>query len=292
MAGGLQELRRRIRSVQNTQQITRAMKLVAGAKLRRAEERARASREYFDEIRAITARAVFRGGKNHPLLETRPEENMAMVVITSDRGLAGPYNTNVLRRAQLELRQSDARQKVVYAVGRKGRDFFRYRNMPIAEEFVGLGDDPSYRQAKAIADVIIARYLAGDVDAVYLTYTQYHNAMSQEPRTIRLLPVEPPSGNVHAGGAKLGSPEMGYVFEPDPREVFADLLPRYVEMLIFGALLEAKASEQGARMTAMDNASKNADELIRRMILLRNRLRQAAITREIAELVGGAEALK
>lgn len=286
MAGGLQELRRRIRSVQNTQQITRAMKLVAGAKLRRAEERARSSREYFNEIRSVTARAVFRGGHNHPLLETRPEENMAMVVVTSDRGLAGPYNTNVLRRAQAELWASEARQKVVYAVGRKGRDFFRYRQMPIAEEFVGLGDDPSYRQAKAIADVIIARYLARDVDAVYLTYTEYHNAMSQEPKTIRLLPVEPPQTNQKFG------PDMGYVFEPDPREVFEDLLPRYIEMLIFGALLESKASEQGARMTAMDNASKNADELIRRMILLRNRLRQAAITREIAELVGGAEALK
>ncbi len=286
MAGGLQELRRRIRSVQNTQQITRAMKLVAGAKLRRAEERARASREYFREIRAVTARAVRRGGNNHALLETRPEENLAMVVVTSDRGLAGPYNTNVLRRATMELRASSAKQKQVYAVGRKGRDFFRYRQVPIAEEFVALGDDPSYRQAKAIADVIVARYLAQEVDAVYLTYTEYHNAMSQEPKTIRLLPVEPPAEDNQSGG------DLGYVFEPDPREVFEDLLPRYVEMLVFGALLESKASEQGARMTAMDNASKNADELIRRMILLRNRLRQAAITREIAELVGGAEALK
>ncbi|NMP21004.1 ATP synthase F1 subunit gamma [Sulfobacillus harzensis] len=288
MAGGLQELRRRIRSVQNTEQITRAMKLVAGAKLRRAEERARASREYFKEIRAVTARAVAKGGNNHPLLETRPEETVAMVVVTSDRGLAGPYNTNVLRRAQADMRALNARQTGVYAVGRKGRDFFRYRNVPIEEEFVGLGDDPSYRQAKAVADIIIARYLAKEVDAVYLTYTEYKNAMSHEPRTIRLLPVEPPE---QSGQDKAG-PELGYVFEPDPRDVFQDLLPRYVEMLIFGALLESKASEQGARMTAMDNASKNAEELIRRMILLRNRLRQAAITREIAELVGGAEALK
>jgi F-type H+-transporting ATPase subunit gamma len=286
MAGGLQDLRRRIRSVQNTQQITRAMKLVAGAKLRRAEERARASREYFNEIRAVTARAVDRGGKNHPLLETRSEDKLAMVVVTSDRGLAGPYNTNVLRQASADMSASSAREKVVYAVGRKGRDYFRYRNVPIAEEFVGLGDDPTYRQAKAVADIIIARYLAGEVDAVYLTFTQYHNAMSHEPQTIRLLPVEPPRDQPDA------TSNLGYVFEPDPRDVFEELLPRYVEMLIFGALLESKASEQGARMTAMDNASKNADELIRRMILLRNRLRQAAITREIAELVGGAEALK
>ncbi len=286
MAGGLQDLRRRIRSVQSTQQITRAMKLVAGAKLRRAEERARASREYFGEIRAVTSRAVARGGANHPLLVTRPEEKMAMVVVTSDRGLAGPYNTNILRYATEEMRQSPAREKRVFAVGRKGRDYFRYRSIPIAEEFVGLGDDPRYRQAKTIADVIIGQYLEGEVDAVYLAYTKYHNAMSQEPQVIRLLPVEAPEQKIQAGS------QMGYVFEPDPREVFEDLLPRYVEMLIFGALLESKASEQGARMTAMDNASKNADELIRRMILLRNRLRQAAITREIAELVGGAEALK
>lgn len=286
MAGGLQDLRRRIRSVQNTQQITRAMKLVAGAKLRKAEDRARSSREYFEEIRAVTARAVFRGGTHHALLETRSEDKMAIVVVTSDRGLAGPYNTNVLRRATAEMRASQARDKRVYAVGRKGRDYFRYRNVVIAEEFIGLGDDPTYRQAKVIADVIIARYLAGEVDAVYLAYTEYHNAMSQEPKMIRLLPVEAPTSEQEFGT------NMGYVFEPDPREVFEDLLPRYVEMLIFGALLESKASEQGARMTAMDNASKNADDLIRRMILLRNRLRQAAITREIAELVGGAEALK
>ncbi len=286
MAGGLQDLRRRIRSVQNTQQITRAMKLVAGAKLRRAEDRARASREYFNEIRAMTARAVFRGGNNHPLLETRSEDNLAVVVVTSDRGLAGPYNTNVLRRASLMMRDSEAKSKCVYAVGRKGRDYFRYRRVEIAQEFVGLGDDPTYRQGKAIADAIIAHYLARDVDAVYLAYTEYHNAMSQEPKTIRLLPVKTQPQGDRAGV------ELGYVFEPDPRDVFEDLLPRYVEMLIFGALLESKASEQGARMTAMDNASKNADELIRRMILLRNRLRQAAITREIAELVGGAEALK
>lgn len=288
MAGGLQELRRRIRSVQNTQQITRAMKLVAGAKLRRAEERARASRPYFKEIQGVTARAVARGGQRHPLLAARPEETMAVVAVSSDRGLAGPYNANVLRLALREMQRSQARRKVVYAVGRKGRDFFRYRNLEIAEEFVGLGDDPTYRQAKAISDVILANFLAGQVDAVYLAYTEYHNAMSHQPKIVRLLPVEAPERQLEEESAA----ERSVVFEPDAQDVFEDLLPRYVEMLIYGALLESKASEQGARMTAMDSASKNADELIRRMILLRNRLRQAAITREIAELVGGAEALK
>lgn len=286
MAGGLQELRRRIRSVQNTQQITRAMKLVAGAKLRRAEERARASRDYFHEIQAITARAVWRGGDAHELLKSRAVETASMLVVTSDRGLAGPFNTNVLRRASQALAGIDAKHKNVLAVGRKGRDYFRYRGVPLLEEFIGLGDEPSYRQARVIAESVIRRYLAKEVDAVYLTYTEYHNAMSHEPKTLRLLPVEKPPMEVQQGQL------IGYVFEPDPRDVFEELLPRYVEMLIFGALLEAKASEHGARMTAMDSASKNADELIRRMILLRNRLRQASITREIAELVGGAAALE
>ncbi|MDA8194620.1 MAG: ATP synthase F1 subunit gamma [Thermaerobacter sp.] len=285
MAGGLKELGRRIRSVQNTQQITRAMKLVAGAKLRRAEERARQSRDYFREIRAVTARAVKQGRGGHPLLEERPVQHAAMVVVSSDRGLAGPYNTNVLRKALNGLRGIPAKEHSVFAVGRKGRDFFRYRSVPLAAEFVGIGDEPSYRQARAVADVVIERFAAGQVDTVYLTYTEYVNPMIQRPKTIRLLPVEPEE----TGGAAR---DANYVFEPDPRLVFQDLLPRYVQVLIYGAMLESKASEQGARMTAMDSASKNADELISRMILLRNRLRQAAITREIAELVGGAEALK
>lgn len=285
MPGGLQELRRRIRSVQNTQQITRAMKLVAGAKLRRAEERARQARDYFREIQAVTARAVQGNPRGHALLETRPVQKAGMVVITSGRGLAGPYNANASRKAMAEMQAISAKEMFVFAMGRKGRDFFRYRRIPILEEFTGLGDEPTYRQAKAAADVIIARYVAGDVDAVYLTYTEYVNAMVHRPKTIRLLPVEP-------AAVDAGSGDGGYVFEPDARQVFEDLLPRYVEVLIYGALLESKASEHGARMTAMDNASKNADELMRRMILMRNRLRQATITREIAELVGGAEALK
>lgn len=286
MAGGLQELRRRIRSVQNTQQITRAMKLVAGAKLRKAEERARQSRDYFAEIRTITARAVQRSSRGHALLERREPATSAMLVISSDRGLAGPFNANVLRKATLEMGNLAGKSKTVLAVGRKGRDYFRYRHVPILEEFVGLGDEPSYRQARAIADEVISRFLAGDIDEVFLTYTEYVNAMTQRPKTIRVLPVE----SVEKGAEYVQA--VGYLFEPDPNTVFQDLLPRYIEVLIYGALLESKASEQGARMTAMDSASKNAEDLIRRMILMRNRLRQAVITREIAELVGGAEALE
>ncbi|PSR34263.1 MAG: ATP synthase F1 subunit gamma [Sulfobacillus benefaciens] len=315
MAGGLQELNRRIKSVRNTQQITRAMKMVAAAKLRRAEERARQSRDYFREIRAITSRAASRSTRGHALLDQRPPLRAAMLVVTSARGLAGPHNTNVLRQAMVELQHIATKEKFIFAVGRKGRDFFRRRGYPIMEEFLGVGDDPSYRQARAIAEVVIARFLAKEVDEVYLTYTEYVNAMTQHPKTIRILPVEPMGISNQASGVQgsfavaaagaassarlveTTSPPppgetQGYVFEPDTSTVFEDLLPRYIEVLIYGALLESKASEQGARMTAMDSASKNAEELIRRMILMRNRLRQAAITREIAELVGGAEALE
>ncbi len=261
--------------------------MVAAAKLRRAEERARQSRDYFREIRAITSRAAARANRGHALLEKRVPQRSAMIVVTSARGLAGPHNTNVLRQAVAQLSQINVKGKTVFAVGRKGRDFFRRRGYDIMDEFLGVGDEPTYRQARAIADVIIARYLAKEVDEVYLTYTEYVNAMSQHPKTIRVLPAE-----AAIAGDDSRRDNEAYVFEPDPSAVLEDLMPRYVEVLIFGALLESKASEQGARMTAMDSASKNAEDLIRRMILMRNRLRQAAITREIAELVGGAEALE
>ncbi|MBX5467559.1 MAG: ATP synthase F1 subunit gamma [Firmicutes bacterium] len=284
MAGGLQELRRRIRSAQNTQQITRAMKMVAGAKLRRAEERARQSREFLQEIRAVAARAAALGSGESRLLEERPLGRLGLLVITSDRGLAGPYNANVLRQAVAQATASAA-EVAVLVVGRKGREFFRHRRYTILEEFVGLGDDPSYRQARAIADIVLAHFLEGRLDQVRLIYTRYINPMTQRPETVELLPV--PRAELASQG-----PPRGYLFEPEPAEVLEELLPRFVEVQLYGALLESKASEHGARMTAMDSASKNAEELIRRLILMRNRLRQAAITREIAELVGGAEALE
>lgn len=282
--GGLQALRRRIRSAQNTQQITRAMKMVAGAKLRRAEARAKNAHDYFEAIREITARAVQGTSYQHPLLAARPERTVGMVVITSDRGLAGPYNAAVIRHATVEMRRFGQENVRVVVVGRKGRDYFRFRRLNLLDEYVNVGDEPHYRQARAIADAVTGHYLSTTVDAVYLTYMEYINALSQVPRTIRLLPVEKPEGREGSGGTS-------YVFEPEAEDVFEELLPRYLEVLVYGALLEAKASEQGARMTAMDSASKNAEELIKKLILQRNRLRQAEITREIAELVGGAEAL-
>jgi len=260
------------------------MKMVAGAKLRRAETRARNAHDYFNAIQAITAHAVEGTSLPHPLLVERPLQTSGMVVITSDRGLAGPYNAAVLRQAVQHIKTHPVPDTAVLVVGRKGRDYFRFRNQRLLDEFVNLGDEPTYRHARVIADAIIGHYLEHTVDVVYLTYMQYINAMNQVAKTIRLLPVERPEMD------KTG-PSRHDLFEPEAEDVFEELLPRYLEVIIYGALLDSKASEQGARMMAMDSASKNAEELIRKMILERNRLRQAMITREIAELVGGAEAL-
>jgi F-type H+-transporting ATPase subunit gamma len=287
-AGGLQDLKRRIKSVENTRQITRAMKLVAGAKLRRAQERAESSRSYFDTIREVMQRASASAGSaaKEQLFAERPVKTTGYVVVTSDRGLAGPFNANVLRYAAGRMRSGDG-QASVFAVGRKGRDAYRRRRLTIHDEFVGLGDDVHYSQAKAVADAIMGRFQAGEVDRVELVYTHFINAMTQRPAHVQLLPVRPPSADEGAS-----RDDASYVFEPDPETVLADLVPRYIEVQVYGALLESKASEHGARMTAMDAASKNSDELLRKMTLSRNRLRQAAITREIAELVGGAAALE
>ncbi|MDA8200939.1 MAG: ATP synthase F1 subunit gamma [Thermaerobacter sp.] len=289
-AGGLQDLKRRIKSVENTRQITRAMKLVAGAKLRRAQERAESSRSYFDTIRQVMQRASASAGSaaKAQLFAERPVKTTGYVVVTSDRGLAGPFNANVLRYAAGRMRAGDG-QASVFAVGRKGRDAYRRRRLMIQDEFVGLGDDVHYSQAKAVADAIMGRFQAGEVDRVELVYTHFVNAMTQRPAHVQLLPVRPPLAE--ADGPRDDDADA-YVFEPDAETVLADLVPRYIEVQVYGALLESKASEHGARMTAMDAASKNSDELLRQMTLSRNRLRQAAITREIAELVSGAAALE
>ncbi len=285
MAGsGLKEVDRRIKSVKNTQQITKAMKMVAAAKLRKAEFRAKQARAYSEEIRKMTRRAVSKG-RGHPLLEKRDGGAIGFIVITSSRGLAGPYNANILRHAALKIQEVGGKDPGVFAVGRKGRDYFLHRRVSILQEFLGIGDEPTFHQAQAISHEIVTHFLDHRIKEVWLSYTQFINPLSHQVESLRLLPVEEPP-------ADDSSMLRSYVFEPDTQTVFKDLLPRYIDILIYSALLESKASEHGARMTAMDSASKNADELIRTMVLMRNRLRQAAITKEIAELVSGAEALK
>lgn len=290
---GLQGLKRRIRSVESTRQITRAMKLVAGAKLRRAQERAERSRSYFATIRQVMERASASAGSaaKHQLFLERPVAHTGYVVVSSDRGLAGPFNANVQRYTAARMRAGEG-QAIIFAVGRKARDAYRRRPVAMGEEFIGLGDEVHYSQAKAIADAIMGRYQAGEVDRVEIIYTHFINAMTQRPTHVQLLPVKPPEAAPTEGARGLSEADALYVFEPDPETVLADLIPRYIEVQVYGALMESKASEHGARMVAMDAASKNSDELLRQMTLSRNRLRQAAITREIAELVGGAAALE
>lgn len=281
MAQGLRDIRRRIRSVESTRKITQAMKMVAAAKLRRAQERAHAARPYAESITdALRSVAQDPSARRQPLLQARAVQRVGYVVVTGDRGLSGPYNTNILRRLAQDA--ADVPNAVFFAVGRKGRDYLRRRDREIAKQYVGIGDEPRYLQAQAIGEDVIQAFQRGDVDEVRLVYAQFVTAMTQRPVVEVLLPLRPPEGKASAM----------YLYEPDAEAVLAELVPHYLYALLYRALLDAKASEQGARMAAMDSATKNSEDLIRSLILLRNRLRQAAITREIAEIVGGAAALE
>ena len=285
MAQSLRDLRRRIRSVQNTKQITQAMKMVAAAKLRRAQERAENSRPYGEAMQAMLAAVVPEAGPvDLPLLEPRTVKRRGIIVVSADRGLCGPYNAQVIRRTVAEI--DGDKETGLVVVGRKARDFFRRRGYPILAEFTGLGDDPRYVQARAIGEEAVRLFLAGEVDEVTLVYNQFVNAMSSRPIAQRLLPL-----NVSGLGEAGPGPSHQYLFEPAAETVLAELLPKYLETLVYRALLEAKASEQGMRMTAMDSATKNSEELIRKLVLVRNRVRQAAITKEIIEIVSGAAAI-
>ncbi|MED0676088.1 ATP synthase F1 subunit gamma [Aneurinibacillus thermoaerophilus] len=284
--GGLREIKSRIKSVQNTRQITRAMKMVAAAKLRRAQERAEAARPYAEKMREVVMSiAAGTSGAKHPMLESRPVKKTGYVVITSDRGLAGGYNANVLRLVARTIaeRHNSKDEYTIIALGRKGRDFFKKRGYPLADEFVNLSDSPTFADIKSIARNAVQLFADGKIDELYLVYNKFVSAIQQVPTELRLLPL--------AEIEKVeGTPT--YDFEPSADEVLADLLPKYAETLIFSALLDAKASEQGARMTAMGNATDNATDMIERLTLFYNRARQAAITQEIAEIVGGASALE
>ncbi len=278
---GVRDIRRRIRSVRNMQQITKAMKMVAAAKLRKAQEKVIAARPYARQLQAVLARlAQAQVDVSHPLLEKRPVQKLGYILVTSDRGLCGGFNASLIRMTD-SIIQEESRSSGLVAVGRKGRDFFR-RKANLITEFIGLGDDPSYGQAKNIAEAVIRLYQDGELDEVHLIYAEFINAIQQKPTMLKLLPIEQPEG-------KLG---RQYIFEPSPADIIARLLPKYVEILVFRALLESKASEQGARMTAMGSATDNAKEMIDRLTLAMNRARQAAITKEISEIVGGAAALE
>ena len=291
----LQDIRRRIRSVSNTRKITRAMELVAAAKLRRAETRIRALRPYAETMNELVA-GVGRASssvRGLPLLQQREEvKTVAIVPLTSDRGLAGPFNAQVLRRAfQLERALSAERMQVTWvAVGRKGRSTLSFRRRELAGAYAGFTDRPAYEDAQAVAHRVAELYTSGEIDRVTLVYNTYVSALTQTVTERDLLPIS--TDVLQTDDESLHTVMQGdFIFEPEPAEILERLLPVYLETQVYRALLESSASEQGARMTAMRNASKNAGELIERLTLQLNRARQAEITQEILEVVAGADAL-
>jgi F-type H+-transporting ATPase subunit gamma len=281
----LLDIRRRIRSVKNTQQLTKAMKTVSAAKLRRAQERVLSARPYAEQLKKVLGDLTTRlENVSHPLLEVRPEERLLLVVVTADRGLCGAFNSNIIRTATSFLREHTAQTVTLAAVGRKGRDFFRRRSLPIRSDFVNIFSKLDYGHARDIAEMVIQAYSEAEVDGVYIVYNEFKSVIQQRVVVEKLLPLS-------RGELAQSATPRDYIFEQPPQEIFNRLLPRYVEIQIYRALLESAASEHGARMASMDTASRNAGEMIEMLTLNMNRIRQAAITKEIIEVVSGAGAL-
>ncbi len=280
----LRDIKRRIKSVQNTQQITKAMEMVSAAKLRRAQSRLESARPYGAKMKEMLDNLAAAAAEvNHPLFERRPVERRALVVVTSDKGLAGSYNANVLRRAEAYLRSEEGARTGLVTIGRKGGDYFRRRETRVLAHYQELGGQVDMQRAQAVSREIMNLFLDGTVDEILVLGTRFISAMSRSLALETFLPIEPPEGKAEP---------LNYIFEPDAATIFAALLPRYVTNRMLMILLEGSASEHGARMVAMGSASRNAKEMIEKLTLQRNRARQAAITKEIAEIVGGAEALK
>lgn len=283
MAKGMREIKRQIKSTQNMKQITKAMEMVAASKLRRAQEAAQAARPYSEKIQEVVS-SIAAGTKDNknPILLARDIKKTGYLVITSDRGLAGGFNSNLLRKMIQTIRENhkSSDEYTIFVVGRKGRDFLKKRNFPVMGEVTGLSDSPTFADIKVLASQSVQNYVDGKYDELYLVYNKFNNAISQEPVLNRILPLE-------VTGAKAVA---NYEYEPSPEEVLDVLLPKYAETLIYSALLESKAGEFGARMNAMGNATRNATEFINRLTIVYNRARQASITQEITEIVAGANA--
>jgi F-type H+-transporting ATPase subunit gamma len=298
MAGGQERiLRRRIRTVQSTKKITRAMELIAASRIVRAQARLHAARPYSEQITQVVRNLAAAGaGQSSPLLQPRPEvRTVAVVVLTADRGLCGAYNSSVIRAAEraMTARRRDGQDIFLVTVGRKAESYFRYREYHIDAAFQGFSDNPSYESARAVAASVIEPFEAGGVDLVLVFYTQFLSAGTQVVVERPLVPLDP--GTFGVGGepaAEPGGPQATYEFEPSPDVILDRLLPRYVESRMFAALLDAAASEQAARQRAMKAATDNAEELIKGLTRVMNRARQDSITTEIMEIVGGAEALR
>jgi F-type H+-transporting ATPase subunit gamma len=292
----LLHIRRRLKSVKNTQQITKAMKMVSAARLRRAQDRVVMARPFANKMTEVLGELAKRTDEDfhHPLLDQRGDQRYLLVLVTADKGLCGAFNTNLTKAAQAFMRENSSKTIEIMAVGRKGRDFFRNRRATISSEYIGVTGTGrvEFSEALEVARAIINQYTEDEgIDKVFLVYNEFKSVLSQRVVLEQLLPVS---------RAKVDEPEVtsqqpvtliDYIYEQPPAEMFGELLPRLIETQIFRALLESIASEQGARMTAMDSASKNASELIDSLTLNMNRIRQAAITNEIIEVVSGAAAL-
>jgi len=287
----LRQVRRRIRSIQSTMKITRAMELIAASRIARAQVRVAASEPYITKMTEVIRNIAAASGGNlrHPLLERREVTTVGLAVVSSDRGLAGGYNSAIIRLAERALldHRHQGREVRLYLVGRKAQSFFRYRRYPIERTFLTVTDQPTYGDARAISEILIDEYEEGRVDAVEAYTTRYVSALTQTPVRWQLLPIEPPDMMTGADDATI----IDYTFEPTPQEILGRLLPRYLEGSVFGVLLEASASEHAARRRAMKAATENADDLTGLLTRQANQARQAEITTEISEIVGGSEAL-
>lgn len=288
MAKGMREIKRKIKSTQNTKQITKAMEMVAASKLRRAQNAALASRPYSDKLKEVVS-SIATGGSSvkHPMLQSREIKRSAYLVISSDRGQAGGLNSNLLKKLveTIKSKHKSNDEFSLFVIGRKGYDYLKRRNFPIQQEVIGVPDSPTFSDIKQIASAAVKGFENGEYDELFVVFNRFINAIAQVPTIKQMLPLDA------SEFSKKEGPSADYEYEPSPEEVLNVLLPKYAETLVYSSLLENKASEFGARMTAMGNATKNATKMIDQYTLHYNRARQAAITQEIAEIVGGANAL-
>lgn len=279
------DIRRRIKTVKNIEKITSAMKMVAAAKLRKAQDRAEAARPYAEKMKQVMGNLSTKAGEiKHPLLEVRPEEKVVYVIVGAERGLAGSFNNNVMNAAIKHINDKYSNDISLVLVGKKAENFFKKRNFKIINTLETTGNGIAFSDVNNITNTVRQLFEDAEVDAVYLVYAKFNSAISQVPTVLQMLPMTPPESDEALHGE--------YIFEPSATVLLANLLPRYLETQVYQAMVESNASEYGARMTAMSAATKNAGEMIDNLTLIYNKARQAAITKEILEIVSGAEALK
>ncbi len=280
----MRDIKRQISSVQNTKKITKAMKMVASAKLRRAQDKAENAKPFFNKTKDTLAAITAKIDTNlHPLLEKRDVKKVGYILITGDRGLCGAYNNKVIKEVEKNINALDE-ESVLITIGKRGRDYFKNK-VEIISEYIGIDDSPDFSTSINISNELIELYTEGILDEIHLVYTDFESVITQHVEAMKLLPIEPPK-------ADIDLPEESYLYDPSAEEVLSAVLPQYIKNIMFGALLQSKASEFASRMTAMGSATDNAEEMIGKLKLSYNRARQAAITQELSEIVGGAEALE